>query len=166
MSIWVISGRHLTGKLLPALGPGEVVDGVELRGARVVLPGEVCVGVADAVFLQTGFGGDGAVVEGDVVVAHVVEEVDLVLLQEQGCCDGVDGRVTPSLVEEAAGVVQVVEVRSVGLGSPEVQAGDLEVGPEMASVVGLSVVVGDPFQQVVGHDVLLVLLDELLGGVP
>lgn len=63
---------------------------------------------------------------------------------EQAQSDGMDGRVPPPLVEEAAGAVQVVEVILVRLAAPELHVGDLEVAPEMAGrvAVGLFVVAG------------------------
>lgn len=71
----------------------------------------------------------GAVGEGDVVVGDVVEEVELVLLQHQAGGDGVHGRVAPTLVEEAAVLVERLEVVGVGGRAQPVQAANLEVGP-------------------------------------
>ena len=53
--------------------------------------------------------------EGYVVVRDFVEELNLGLVQEQRCGDGVDWRVTPALVEEAAIFVELIEVVEVGL---------------------------------------------------
>jgi hypothetical protein len=39
--------------------------------------------------------------EGYVVIGDLVEEVDLLLLEHGGRSNGVDGRIAPSLVEEA-----------------------------------------------------------------
>lgn len=55
----------------------------------------------------------GTVGKGDVVVGNVVEEVKFFLLQHQGGGDGVDGSVTPALVEEATVVVEGFEVGDV-----------------------------------------------------
>ena len=43
--------------------------------------------------------------KGYVPVSDVIEEVDLVLIQHQACCDGVYRSVAPSFVEEAAVLV-------------------------------------------------------------
>ncbi len=61
------------------------------------------------------------------VVSYVVEEVDLVFLQEQGCARSNGRRITPSLVEETSVIVQGVEVCGVCFGSPQLQAGDLKL---------------------------------------
>ena len=104
--------------------------------------------------------------ERNVKISNVLEEMDLVLLQEQGSGDRVDWRIAPSFVEEAAILVQGIEVRGVGFRSPQLQAGDFKVGPEVAPVVRLSVVKGNPFHHVVLGDVLRVFSDEFLGDVP
>ena len=67
--------------------------------------------------------------EGWVVVANLVEEVNLLLLKEEACRDGVDRGVAPALVEEAARAVEVVEEVKVGGGAEEIEAADLKVGP-------------------------------------
>ena len=51
-----------------------------------------------------------------------------------------NGRVAPSLVEETACAVEVVEVGAVGVASPKVETADLKVGPEVTSVVRLATV--------------------------
>ena len=58
-----------------------------------------------------------AVCEGDVVVSDVVEEVDFVLGQHQRCGDRVNRSVPPSLVKEAAFLVEKVEVVHVSRGT-------------------------------------------------
>lgn len=70
--------------------------------------------------------------KGDVVVCDVVEEVDLALVEQETCGDGVDWCIPPSLVEETTIPVQRVEEVDVGLRSEPVQIADLEVGPLMA----------------------------------
>lgn len=71
----------------------------------------------------------GAVGEGDVVVGNVVEEVNFLLLECQAGCDGVDGGISPALVEETAVLVEGVEVIEVGGAAKPVEVADFEVGP-------------------------------------
>ena len=71
----------------------------------------------------------GAMGEGDVVVGNVVEEVDFLLLECQAGCDGVDGGISPALVEETAVLVEGVEVIEVGGAAKPVEVADFEVGP-------------------------------------
>jgi hypothetical protein len=67
--------------------------------------------------------------EGNVVVGNVVEEVDFLLLECQAGCDGVDGGISPALVEETAVLVEGVEVVEVGGAAEPVEVADFEVGP-------------------------------------
>ena len=60
-------------------------------------------------------------------IADVAEEMNLLLVQEQGRGDAVDRRVAPALVVKVPGVFERVEVGCVGGGTEEVQRGDLEV---------------------------------------
>lgn len=70
-----------------------------------------------------------AVGEGNVVVGNVVEEVNFLFLQHQACGDRVDRRITPTLVEETAVLVERLKVVGIGLGAEPVEAANLEVGP-------------------------------------
>lgn len=94
-----------------------------------------------------------------VLVSDLVEEVDLVLVREQGHCDAVYRRVAPALranggvsmshvwasgrgthlVVEAAGAVEVLEEFRVRLVAPEVHARDLEVAPDCARAPSVSI---------------------------
>ena len=79
-------------------------------------------------------------------------------------------RVPPSLVEEAAGAIQVVEVVLVSLAAPEVHVADLEVAPEVAGRVALRLAVvlraalgvDEPLPRVLFVQVLRVRGHELL----
>ena len=71
----------------------------------------------------------GAVGEGDVVVGNVIEEVDFLLLECQAGCDGVDGGISPALVEETAVLVESIEVVEVGRAAEPIEVADFEVGP-------------------------------------
>ena len=58
-----------------------------------------------------------AVGEWDVIVGYVVEEMHLFLLEKEGGGNGVHWSVAPPFVEEAAVVIERVEVVEIGLGS-------------------------------------------------
>lgn len=68
-----------------------------------------------------------AVLEWLVAVADVIEEVQLVLGREQSCSDGVNRGISPALIVEAAGRVEVVEELRVLLRPPEVEVTNFKV---------------------------------------
>jgi hypothetical protein len=51
-------------------------------------------------------------------ISNVVEEMDIPFGEEESGCDGVDGGVAPSFVEEASFVVEVVEECTITLVPP------------------------------------------------
>lgn len=53
--------------------------------------------------------------EGNVVVSDIVKEMYFIFLEKQTCGDGVNGSVTPALVEEAAVLIKGLEKVEVGL---------------------------------------------------
>lgn len=67
--------------------------------------------------------------EGDVVVGDIVEEVDLVLLQQEGSGDGVHGSISPPLVEESTVLIKRFEKVNVCLRTQPIQVANLKVGP-------------------------------------
>lgn len=71
----------------------------------------------------------GAMRKRRVEVRNVVEELDLIFIEQQASCNGVDGRVSPALIEEAAIVVEGFKEVNVGFASQPIQASDLKVGP-------------------------------------
>jgi hypothetical protein len=71
--------------------------------------------------------------------------------------------VAPSLVEEPAGLIEMLKVRAVRLGAPKVDPGNLKVGPVVAAVVGLAVVGRDPRHHVGFREGLGVSVDEICG---
>lgn len=133
--------------------------------ARELVPVEVVGGVRRAAHSALNEVGRD-VLERRVVVADEVEVHDFLALHEQRRRDRVDGRVAPPLVEEAAELVKVLEVRRVLLAAPEVGVGNLQVRPEVAAVVGPALVLGDEPAEVVGRHVLLVGLQPLERGLP
>lgn len=70
-----------------------------------------------------------------MTIANVIEKVDGVAWQQQGGGDGVHGGIAPALVEEAAGLVEMVEEVEIGLGAQPGEAANLKVGP-LASARG------------------------------
>ena len=76
------------------------------------------------------------------------------------------GSIAPSFVEETTSMVERGEEVDVGVGAEPVKVADLEVGPEVAVVVGLTAVVTKELHAVVLDNVLGVVLGEVLGGVP
>ena len=69
-----------------------------------------------------------------VSVADVVEAVHPAELDHEHDVEGVDGRVSPALVVEAAGLVQVVEEAQVSLVAKYCKRGHLEVVPELKAL--------------------------------
>lgn len=68
-------------------------------------------------------------------VSDIVEEVYLILPSEKCCTYAVYRCVTPALIVEATLFVEVVEELGVGFASPKVHVGDLEVTPEVTTIV-------------------------------
>jgi hypothetical protein len=112
--------------LIPAIGLLELVDLEPPVGAwkitlaklikvfgdlslsmltRIALPVKVLFGLAMAAQVQPRLLIARAMGEGYVVVGDFVEEVDLLLLEHGGRSNGVDGRITPSLIKEATVLV-------------------------------------------------------------
>jgi len=71
-----------------------------------------------------------AVLEGLMLIANVVEEVYLVLLGEKRSADAVHWGISPSLVVEAALLVQEVEELHVSFAAPQIEVTYLEVAPD------------------------------------
>lgn len=69
------------------------------------------------------------------------EPVDFTRVFEQAQCDRMHGSIAPSLVEEAARAIEMLEIVLVSFTSPKIHVGDLEVAPEMTGrvAVGLDV---------------------------
>lgn len=132
----------------------------------VSVPVKVVLWIARALVVQAILLTSRAVGEGNMVICDVVEEMYLLLLEHKSSGDGVDRRVTPALVEETTGMVQGGEVVDVGIGAEPIQVADLEVGPEMAVVVRLSIVLADPLQRVSVDNVLGVYRGEVLDSIP
>lgn len=70
-----------------------------------------------------------AVGERHVVIRDIVEEVDFFLLQEQAGRDGMNRRISPSLIEEAAVLVERLKKVEIRFGSQPFKAADFEVRP-------------------------------------
>lgn len=64
-----------------------------------------------------------------VVVCNVVEEVDFFLFEEKPSTNRMDGRISPTFVEETTVFIEAVEVVGVGLRSKPVEIANFKVGP-------------------------------------
>ena len=93
-----------------------------------------------------------------MLIANVPEPMNLVLVFKKSQRNSVHRRVAPPLVEEPSCSVQVVEVCCVSFAAPEVEGGDLEVGPKVAGgvavcfllIAGPVLAIREPFHGVVG----------------
>lgn len=70
-----------------------------------------------------------------MAVSDVFEPMHFARVFEETDGDGVNRSVSPALVEETSGTVEVFEVSFVDGRSPQVQVGDFEVGPEVTGTV-------------------------------
>lgn len=95
----------------------------------VAFPVEILFGIAAAFQIDATLFPGRAMRKGHVVICDVVKEVYLLLLKEEAGGNGVDGRVAPALVEEAAVFVEGFEVVEIGWGSQPVEISNLEVRP-------------------------------------
>jgi hypothetical protein len=64
-----------------------------------------------------------------MIISNVVEEVDIRPVEEKSSRDGVNGSITPSLVEEAPVFIERSEVIDIRIGPQPLQASDFKVGP-------------------------------------
>lgn len=69
--------------------------------------------------------------------------------------------ITTDLIIEASCSIKVFEELHVFLASPEIQISDLEVGPEVAPVVSVAIIVREELHRVVLWEPVRVLLDEI-----
>lgn len=100
--------------------------------------------------VQTSLLTRGAMGEGNVPVSNVVEEVNFFLLQEKTSSNGVDGSITPSLVEETTILIEGIKEIKVGLASEPVQVTNLKVGP-LFSIVSQMLLIGNQRQLTKWH---------------
>lgn len=63
-------------------------------------------------------------------VPDILEEVNLILVGEKSCTDGMHRRITPTLVVEATLAIEMLEEFGVCLAAPKVEVADFEVGPD------------------------------------
>lgn len=76
----------------------------------------------------------GAVCPRMMGIANVVKVMDLLFIQEERGSNGMNGRVAPSLIEEATGAIEVVEVVEIALRAPEAKIANLKVAPKVTGV--------------------------------
>jgi hypothetical protein len=64
-----------------------------------------------------------------MIIGDFVEEVDLILVQQQTGRERVDRGVSPPLVEETPGLIEVVKVVEIGFRSEPVEVSNFKIGP-------------------------------------
>ena len=67
--------------------------------------------------------------------------VDLALVLKQSQRDAMYRRITPSLVKEASGTVEILKIILVRFAAPEVHVGNLEVAPEVTRAIPIRLLV-------------------------
>lgn len=106
----------------------------------------------------------GAVEEWNMPVSDVLEPMHSTLLLKQSQCNGMDGCIPPTFVEESACAIEVFEIRFIRFRTPKVHVGDFKVAPEMAgrvSVCNLIVfrspfLIGQPSHGIIFGEILVI----------
>jgi hypothetical protein len=78
-----------------------------------------------------------------MLVPNVIKPMHLALVQEHGHRKGMNRRVTPPLIKEAAAAIKEVKVIEIGLRTQKLDGANLEIAPEMTTIVGRAIVFGD-----------------------
>ena len=104
--------------------------------------------------------------ERDVVVSNLIKEMHFTPVKQQASRDGMDWRVTPPLVEEATITIERIEIVNICIRAQPVEVPNLKVGPEVAMIIRVAVVIAQEFHGVVGRNMLRVFLHELLDAIP
>lgn len=65
------------------------------------------------------------------MLVAVIEVMYLIFCQEQGCSDAVNWSITPSFIAKATRSVKSFKVGLISLALPQLDGGNLEVGPEI-----------------------------------
>lgn len=130
---------YLISLFLPSCWFVPVIDLVPSRCTRESLPVEIVIWIAMA--FQSKFLLCWTVVEWNlhvssdirseyVKVSYVIEEMDFLFREEEGCCNGMNGSIAPALyisfdipggqyfVEESSGLIEMVEVSYITFISP------------------------------------------------
>jgi len=76
-----------------------------------------------------------------VAVSDVIEEMDLVFARKECRSNTVDRCISPSFVIETTFPIEEVEECGIRFASPQVQVSNLEIAPEMTSVVCIAAIV-------------------------
>lgn len=101
----------------------------------------------------------GTVIPRIVEVANIIEKVKSASIEEERNSNGMNGRVSPSLVEESSCFVEPFKIVEVRLGSPETKVADFKVGP----IVGADPCILNALLRVVAQEVITWILGEVLG---
>lgn len=68
--------------------------------------------------------------EGFVPIPYILEEVDLILLREEGSAETVDRCISPPLVVEPTFRIEMLEVSCVSFTTPEVKISNFKITPD------------------------------------
>ena len=101
-----------------------------------------------------------------MIISNIIKKVDLLLLQHQRRRNRMHRRVPPTLIEEPPRQVQMREVVDISRTPQPLQRANLKVRPEVAVVVGRTVVLGEPPHAVLVRDVLREEGGEVFHAVP
>lgn len=83
--------------------------------------------IAGTLLILSPLGIGWAVLEGWVLVAHILKVHDLIVAEEHACSQTVHRSIAPAFVEEATGTVEIVKVGTVGFAPKKFKTGNLEV---------------------------------------
>lgn len=97
--------------------------------------------------------------------------MDIVLVFKQSQSNRVNRSITPTLIKESTGTIEMIKVVLVGLASPEFQIGNFEIRPEMTGGVSIcncvlfwpQRAVYQPIHRIILVNIFRVSCEELLG---
>ena len=116
--------REVPGKRINRLSNSRIRENI-LTG--IAFPVKIVRGIAVTFQIKAGLFASWTMSKWDMVVCDFVEEVNFLLLEQNTSCNGVHRRISPSLVEETAVVVERVEKIKIGVGSQPFQATNFEI---------------------------------------
>jgi hypothetical protein len=94
---------------------------------RITLPIEIVFWIAVATKVESFLDVGWTVSKRVVPIRDIVKEMNLGLVKHEPCCNRVNRSITPSLVEKAASLIEMVEIVYIFLTSEKVQVANLEI---------------------------------------